>query len=252
MDAVYVLSQHEYLFLLSLLDPQIVLGIAPPYSGPEEEQAAIEQAFRSLQEKGYITRKQDEISLDPQVESPISTCAFPRYSLIAAYTNAKKEQDIRFIHFSQQAIVEDRVLSSNDRQLTGVATPEQVIARLVQQFHLSDQPAAPGQPCTFPTSTLETARQSVARGEEGVVSQLQQAGMSNVTADSLARSLVSPISNSALAKVSTTEDTLPGLGFGLLESADGLWEIHFVEQDQLNLTPVDATTAIQMLASYIS
>lgn len=250
MNTVYTFNQHEYLFLLGLLKPQTVLGIAQPYATSEEAQAAMLQALDSLQAQGHIARNQGEITLNPRIEPLVSACASPRYSLVATYTNAQKEQDIRFYHVSEQAIVEDRLLPSADRQLIGADTLDQVAERLAQQFHLGDQPAAPGQPFALPSPAMDAIRQSGAMGEEDIAARLRQAGASDSNAVCLARALAHLLSNSAMAKVNATEAASPDLDFGILESADGLWEIRLSEQ--VSFAPTSAAAIKQQIAGYIS
>ena len=251
MNTVYTFDQHEYLLLLGLLNSQMVLGIEYPYSSPEEEQAAMERAVHSLQEKGHVVRKHGRVEIAPEIVSFVSVCASPQYVLTAVYGNANKEQDVRFIHFSEQGIVEDRVLPSGIRQLTAIPASEQVVERVSQQFHLQDQPAAPGEPCTLAPSALETIRESVEKGKEEIALQIQQAGANASLADSLAGAFVAPVSNSTLTKVRIEQETRAE-SFALLESAEGLLEMHFSGEEQVHLTPVNAEIAIQMIASYVS
>jgi len=251
MDIVYTFDQHEYLLLLGLLNSQMVLGIEYPYSNPQEEQIAMEQALQSLQEKGYVARKEGKIEITPDVASLVSICASPQYILIAACSNAKEEQDARFFHFAEQGIVEDKVLSSGSRRLNAISESQQIVERLSQQFYLQEQPAVPGESCTLASSALKDIRQSTGNDEQEIASQLQQAGANALIAESLARALVAPVSNSALTRVRLGEEsTAESIAF--LESAEGLLEMHALEEEQVCLTPVDADTAIQMIASYVS
>jgi hypothetical protein len=249
MDTAYTLDRDQYLFLLNLYEPTMALGIEYPFSSLEDEKAAMEQALRTLQDKGWITLQEDNIAVAPELGKLVSLCATGQEFLIAAYVDGKQEQDTRFFHVAEEMIVEDKVLPSSGRQLTAIPDWEQAVKQLSEQFRLESQPAAPGQACALAASTLETVRESVGQGEKNLFSLLKQAGTDDATAGSLARLFAAPVSNSTLIRVISSENAASA-SFVLLESADGLWEMHFLENDQVHLTPVTAETATQMIASF--
>lgn len=251
MGTEQAFTEHEYLLLMASLKPRRVLGIGQSLIGHRKAQVMMATALRSLQKKGHIARGRTGISLGPHVQPLITVCASPQHTLISTFTNARKEQDIRFYHISAETVVEDRVLPSRDRQLSDVGDSDHMVQQLVEQFGLSDQPAAPDGPLVVSSHALALLQRSVAAGTKGVLSELRQAGVDAAVAEPLAHAVSTAVSNSALSRAGSTASSRRS-AFGLLESANGLREIRLLAGGQVRFAPVDADTAIQLIAEFVS
>jgi len=249
-----ILRTPEHVFLLSLYSPRVVLGVQNPYADALSAVAekAMAEAMQSLQARGLIeVLPEGKVLIEPRLAGLVATCAFPDVSLVATYTDARGIQDVRFIHLTTQLIAEDMALPSGEHRLTRVS-PGAVAERVVEQFHLADQQAAPGGRCVVARGVLETAREIArASGASATAQRLQVAGVDIETAAILAEALVKPISNSALALAQVNEPQA-GRSLGILEASHGLWLLRFVDGTRVEVAPCDGAEAAHEVAELVA
>lgn len=246
---MYTLNQNEYLFLHTVFQSEFAWGVQAGFADKDAERTAMETALTTLQEKEYLSLEDDQIYLAPELWALMNVCTAPQQVLLFTYTNRHDDQDLRFVYWGDDMLVEDRVLSTNSRQLQRVGTALDLAQRLKAQLKLGQQPQADGTAQTLPSTALEEAQQSASQGEDVVLDKLVQAGMDATSATSLARAYTTPIANAILTRILPGEEGRT-TDMVLIESAEGLWEMHAVDATQMHIAPVDAKTAWQMITAF--
>ena len=251
MSAVYTIEQNEYIFLHAVLDSPFVWGVRTDFEDAAAEQAAMDAAYESLQGKGYVKREADHLYIPPDLWALLNVCVAPQQVLMFSYANAQGAQDLRFIYLSEDKLVEDCVLPSAARQLQFVGDALDLAAILRSQAQLDEQVQASGEAQTLSTAILESLSQIAAEhGKAAVVDALTQAGMDVTSANSLAQAYVEPLANTVLTRIIPDEGDGVTTSMSFIESAEGLWELHGLDEGQMQLIPVDALTAWQMIAGF--
>ena len=251
MDTICHVSQPEYLLLMGLLDAQMALGVEWPDEGQSAASSWMGEAFRSLVNKGYLDRDGDQVSLNPDVDHLFSVCAAPQYSFVSTYMDGGSP-DVRFMHVEGECVVEDKRLPSKDRNLSGIYSSEQMVKRLVAQFHLHGQRAAVGEPFSVSTVAFEAAVGCIAEGEQAIAARLQQMGVADEARAFLVHALSVPVAHAAISKVSLDASALR-LSYGVLDlGGDGLWEMRFLDDLRVRFKPIDATGAIEAIREYVA
>ena len=251
MSAVYTIEQNEYIFLHAVLDSPFVWGVRADFEDAAAEQAAMDAAYESLQNKGYVKREADHLYITPDLWELLKVCVAPQQVLMFSYANAQGEQDLRFIYVSEDKLVDDRVLPSTARQLQPVGDVLDLAAILRSQARLDEQTQASGEAQTLSTAMLESLSQIAAeQGKAAVVEALTQSGMDGDSANSLAQAYVEPLANTVLTRIIPDEGDGVTTSMSFVESAEGLWELHSLDEGQMQLIPVDALTAWQMIAGF--
>jgi hypothetical protein len=249
MGENYILNQNEYLFLHTVFQSEFAWGVQSGFADKDAERKAMETALTTLQEKEYLSLEADQIYLDPELWSLMNVCTDPQQVLLFTYVNRHDDQDLRFVYWGDDMLVEDRVLSTNSRQLQRVGTALDLAQRLKAQLKLAQQPQASGAAQTLPSAALEEVQQSAPQGKDVVLDKLVQAGIEETSANSLAQAYTTPIANSVLTRILPGEEGRVA-NMILIESAEGLWEMHTLDADQIHIAPVDAKAAWQMITAF--
>jgi len=248
------LTNDEYLLASGVLRVPLLLGNVDPFFNlsPGQIAVAMERARQSLQARQLVeVADTGEVAISPRLSALISVCAFPNYSLIATYTDARGMCDVRFYHITTQLIVEDAVAEDGSHTLTQVSLAS-LAERVSAQFKLDSQPAAPANRCRLSRAALEQARNKAASsGAEAAAERLQAAGVGKHTAARLAHALARPVSNSALGVVSYVNEP-PRPSLGVLEATDGLWILRFTaDGEQVECIPAEAAVIKQLIADSV-
>lgn len=248
------LGRDEFFFLLSLFRPTAILAVGNPYTGlsREDTEICMARARESLGKQRHITVTGDGgVVVERILAGLVATCAFPDVSLIATHTDGQGLQDVRFAHFTSHLIAEDAVLPSGDHRLTGLL-PSAVTERIVTQFQLNGQLAAPGEPCVLGQDTLEAAWGiACASGPPAAAMRLRGAGLSAENAVLLGEALAAPLSNSALA-IARLSERQPGRSLGFLRASSGLWLLRVVDEAQIEISPCGGAEAAREVAELVS
>jgi len=246
---VYTLESDEFLFLHAIFQSPFAWGVQADFENEAAEHAAMEAAFEQLQNKGYVALKEDQLYVQPDLWELLDICTAPDHVLTFTYANAQDEEDLRFLYRREQTLVQDRVLPSQAQELQRVETLLDLARELKEQMQLAEQPQTQGEAQSIATATLESAQQSAAQGKAIVADKLLQAGVDATTATSLADVYVAPIANAVLTWIVPGDEGI-ATSMIFMESAEGLWEMHALDESQMQVTPVDAETAWQMLAAF--
>jgi len=249
MPKTYNLNQNEYLFLHEAFQSAFVWGVWPEFADEAAERAAMETASMTLQAKKYLSLEAEQVYLSPELWALMQVCADPQQILLFTYVNRHDDQDLRFVYWGDDMLVEDRVLSTNARQLQRVSTALDLALELKAQLNLARQPQANGTAQTLPSAVLEDVQQAASQGKDVVLDKLVQAGMDATEAASLAQAYTAPIANAVLTRVLPGEEEM-AVSMVLIESAEGLWEMHTLDMTLMQVAPVDAETAWQMVAGF--
>ena len=253
MFETYHLSQDEYLFLHVAFRSTFAWGVQYEFTDESARDAAMKAASLTLQQKKYLSFQDDHMYVRPELLSLMEVCAKPKQVLLFVHTNYYDDQDLRFVYWGDDMLVEDRVLSSDTRQLQRISTPLALAQRLKTQLELAQQPQANGTAQTLPSAVLEQIRLTASQGKDAVLNKLVQAGMDETSAASLAQAYIAPVSNAVLTRLvpDVGEDGVwMATNMVLIESAEGMWEIHMLDATQVAVTPVDAEAAWRMLAGF--
>jgi hypothetical protein len=256
-DGMYQLTQGEMLLLMGLLDADAVLGVHDlPEASSEEMAALLEAAQVSLESRGYLRVLPDgDVYPVGAILEVATVCAQPGVSLVATCADTEERLETCFIHYSQDMIVEDRVLEGGDRGLTVVVSADQVLPRVTELLHLRNQPAVTAEGFSMPRAVLERIRESVAEGVEAVADLLQAEGVPPETATSFARALVKPISTANFGLIEyADEQASMGPNLAVMEVEEGLWCMEVArtkEGDQVEVTACDAQMVGSRVGRYV-
>jgi len=238
-----------------------VVGLTDPFRG--QSQAAIEQTLARASERllaqGALRQQADGgLAVAPHLVDLVDTLAQPERSYFvyvtqAAATDAVSGGQRRVVHvrrpspsspFSSLSIV--ALSQAAERvDLQRLADAAALASDVLDFWSVADQPAAPGPAVELPQADLHAAaRLAAEQGADGARQHLEQAGVPAPAAAALAATLSAPRRNAALVAFSLAappaaageQAPLPGLG--LLEGANGLW--------QLRTTTTQGTPAVQL------
>lgn len=250
MSNVYTLDQNEYLFLHTAFRSSFAWGVQAEFEDEAAGKAAMEAAFASLQDKEYVTWQDEQMYIVPELWSIMNICTAPQQILMSTFANSEDVQDIRFVYWGEDnTIIEDRILPSSSRRLRVLDGAAELAERIKTQIHLDGQVKAVGEAQVLPSEVLEGAQQAAAQGAADVTARLVEAGMDEVSAASLTRAYTSPMSNTVLTRIMPGENGA-STSMILIESTAGIWEMHYLDESRLQLVPVDAEIAGQMIAGF--
>ncbi|MBN1872642.1 MAG: hypothetical protein JXA33_00290 [Anaerolineae bacterium] len=246
---MYTLTQNEYLFLHAAFRSAFAWGVQTEFADDAAERVAMETAFSTLQEKGYVSLASDQMYLPPELWSLMKVCTAPQQVLLWSYADGHDTQDLRFVYWGGGILVEDRVLPAHARQLQQIETVADLVESLKAYLKLAQQPQTGGVAQTLPVTVLAEVKQIAAQGPAVVQDKLVQAGVDATSAASLAQVYAAPVATVVLARVIPGEEGM-ATSMVLIESAAGLWELHALDATQMAVAPVDAETAGQMIAGF--
>ena len=243
-----VLSNVEYLLLLSLYHPQGILVYSTPMIG----EAEIQKARETVRERGLVkVLPDDEMQVIPSLEALIVTCALSDVSLVVAHTVIRGGEDTWVFHRREQLVVEDRIFPSGEHCLTRLA-PGELAKRVFARLFLTDQPPVIAERCVTSRSVFEAARDAARRsGAQGALQVLQEGGLRAEVASPLAEALAQLVSSSALAAVRRAEPQ-SGMGFGVLEAVNGLWWLRILGEGQVEIAPCTVVKVRQEVENLVA
>lgn len=249
-DVTITCSPVEATFLASLLGANTLLGLEDPFPGwlTEEIEEAWNRARATLAERRFVETQPDGgVIMDTAVAALVGTWAFPEASFILTFTSADGLTERRYFHLTHTLGVEQSLTAEETVRLTALEGAPAIYRRIIETFHLRDQPAAPGGRVMLPEALLTEARaQAASGGTEAAQRVLQQGHLLETAAGALARTLAEPVANGALVALARRVTTWEVGGLGLLEGHDGLWWLRSFTQDEedwIEMIPCTAAEA---------
>ncbi len=246
-----ICSPVEAIFLAGLLGADVLLGIRDPLLGwlDEEIEEAWDQARATLAERRFIEVQADGgIVMDTTVAALVGTWAYPETSFLVTFTSAEGISQIRSFHLTRNLGVE-QVQADDVVQLTVLEDAQAVYRRILEIFGLDDQSAAPGPGGALPEAYLMEARaRAMAMGKGAALQILEEAGLPQAAAESLAQTMARPIANGALVALARRTTTWEVDGLGLLRGENGLWHLRSFTcagENWVEVIPCDAARARQ-------
>ncbi len=242
-------SPVEATYLASLLGADMLVGLQDPFLGwlNEEIEETWNQVRAALAERRFIeVQANGGIVMDTAVAALVGAWAFPEASFLVTFTPAEGTPQTRAFHLARNLGVE-QTQADEVVQLMALEDAPAVYRRILEVFRLKDQSAAPGPGGSLPEAHLREARsRAVEEGEAAAFRLLQDAGLPEAAAQSLARTLAQPIANGALAALTRRTTSWEVGGLGLLEGSNGLWRLRSLTRDGENwveMIPCDASQA---------
>ena len=250
MTNIYTLARDEYLFLHAAFRSPFAWSIQVEFESEAAEQAALDAAAASLQEKGYISWQGDQMYVVPALWQLIKGCTAPQQVLISTYVTRQNIQDTRFVYWSDNGnLIEDRVLPSQSRRLRALKGINELIARVKTQIHINGQTQPAGKAQVISSAVLESVRQAVTQGKEAVVSELAQADIDEPSVNALAKAYTEPIANTMLTRIIVDQEGA-STNLVLIESQDGLWGLYDLDDAQIQLVPLNVDMLDQVLGGF--
>jgi hypothetical protein len=243
------LTTAELWLLLSQSGPAFVLGMENPYLGwlADEIEGAHKQAAESLLERGIAQKMTDEtLEVDDMLMALVSTMSHPQHSLVLQISSPNGESEQRYIHFSENLIIEHRALPLDQHELFTYPDQQLLINYLINSLHLDPQIEGHGNAFQLPEANLFQAVELVANGKPNeIISLLRDAGLTKSEAAALQKTITNPIANASLAVIANQgdPDTQHVRGFGVLQSSTDLWlmcPFDRVGQPQIEFIPINA------------
>lgn len=236
------LGREELLLLLRIFHAPTLPGLeADPLSGMSAEQVAIAlvSAERSLRARGILRfdESQKRIEVEPVTMALVGSCLQPQFSLLVTSRARGEDQKTCFYHVAPHLVIEHSSPDTGVYQFTGVATAKEMLPRIMGTLHLSQLAAWQCPSTRVQESVLLQVRDYAQAGEvEKSRTLLRAAGVADVTAEALIKTLRAPLLNASFVRVEYSQPEAKQVqGFSILEGTDTLWALTPVQAQEGNL-----------------
>jgi len=217
------LSQEEVLAVLAYLEAPSLVGLETEILqglGDDERRLVLGVAERALIARGFLRPGADNrLELAPEVQATVGACAFPEESVIVTRSPVNAIQEKYFFHCSRRMVVLHVIPMTAIHQFVALEEKQDMLKAMLSILSLADLPAPACPPATLEQETLLAARDAAEKGTEAALALLSPAGLEDVTARELARSLTTLTASTTLVRVAQKE----AAGFTLLQAENGAW-----------------------------
>ena len=251
------LTGEELYFLNCLLPTKGLVGIKYPFLGllAEEIEQRLEQAKRSLAEKGYLTILDDgKVIVDVGVAAFVGAATNSRYMLIASRSPTSSGPNLRLIHAGRDIALEQENLSTNRVVLRGMLGIKTLQERLEEFFDLPEAAAATGPPFSLNEVDLSEAQHlALKEGKEACRAFLSRAGIPFEAVDPLTIALAEDVGTSSLVVLHRSEQEMRyGEQVAWLVGGQGVWYVQQGQAETVYLTPTTTAEIKQRIARMVA
>ena len=246
------LGFEDLLVMLRLLDIAPLPGLARnPEEGvpPEEMDAALAAAERSLRARGFIHLSDDgqEITLYSPLPAVLLSCATAHTVLRVLAETADRPQGERFFHIADELAVEHSFPENGLFGFTSAPQFQDIADRLLGFLQIEHQPRPTGGGGIVSDESIDRARELAAENEDEATALLKQGGLPRKTAQGLVEAWRRPVCLGAVVAAHGDEQ-ITSEDLGIVQGSKGIWFMEAGQQeDQIKISAVTGDEAAERI-----